>query len=381
VIYLDHNATTPVDQRVVAAILPYFTLQFANASSVDHEPGNVARRAVEAARAAVASLIRAEPEEIVFTSGATEADNIAVCGTMARAGDDAELVVSAIEHPAVLEPARTFGSRLRVVPVDGAGVVDVAALRSAIGPRTALVSVMAANNETGAIQPLDEIGRVCAEFDVPLHVDATQAAARMPIDVKALNIALLSLSAHKMYGPKGVGVLFVRRRPRVRVAPVMLGGGHERNLRPGTLNVPGIVGLAEAAALVSREGPDDWRRERSLRDRLLTRLCDRGPTEVVQNVPTELCLPQTLSVRFVGVTARALLRSVVQEIAMAAGSACSTTSVEPSHVLLAQGLSSVAIAESVRISFGRQTTGEEIDQAADLIVGSLARLSKLRHAA
>lgn len=381
-IYLDHNATTPADERVVEAMLPFFTQFFGNAASIDHRPGMEARQAVEKARAEVANLIGASAEEIVFTSGATEANNIAVLGTMARAVDEAELVVSAVEHPAVLEPAQQFAARLRIVPVGGDGLLDPAAVNAALTSRTALVSVMAANNETGAIQPIEEIGRICAEAHVPFHVDAVQAGARMDLDVDRAQVALMSLSAHKMYGPKGVGALYVRRRrPRVKVGSITWGGGHERNLRPGTLNVPAIVGFGIAAELAAELGRYEWAREESLRGDLLKRLRGTLPITVELNSPEHACLPQTLNMRLVGVSASGLLRSLSGSVAIASGSACSTTSVEPSHVLLAQGLSRRAAGESVRISFGRQTTAEELIEFVNLLrmaVGELVDLDAVR---
>lgn len=367
-IYLDYNASTPADPRVVQKMLPFFTEGFANPSSTDHGPGNDARQAVEEARAQIAKLVVARPEEIAFTSGATESNNIAVLGAMQRAADDAEVVVSSVEHPAVLEPARRFGDRLKLIPVDGRGVVQPDAVRNAITLRTGLVCVMAANNETGAVNPLAEIGAVCKEAGVPLHVDAVQAGARMPLDVGATNASSLALSAHKMYGPKGVGALFVRRRhPRAKLAPVTYGGGQERNLRPGTLNVPGIVGFGQAAAIVHAEGRNDWPRQAAMRDRLVADLRAGAPVECTLNSPPDACLPQTANLRFEGISAAAILHALSDQIAIASGSACSTTSVEPSHVLLAQGLSPKQVAESVRISFGRPTTEAELQDAASVL--------------
>lgn len=380
-IYLDYNATTPVDDRVLAEMLPLFTQTYANASSVDHGPGDVARALVEDARAKTAALVGARSNEVLFTSGATEANNMALLGVMARAPDDAELVVSAVDHPSVLEPARLFGKRLRIVSVDELGVLDLAALSAAITSRTALISVMAANNETGAIQPIAQIGQLATDAGVPFHVDATQAMGRIPVDVRQAQISLLSLSAHKMCGPKGVGALYVRRRPRIPMAPRSFGGGHERNLRAGTLNVPGIVGLGAAATLAAGEMAETSKREGQLRQLLLRELHARSPVEVIENVPSNVCLPQTLSARFTGVTARALLREVLGELALAAGSACSTTSVEPSHVLLAQGLSEREAAETLRFSFGRQTTEHELRAAVGVLVPALERLVEVRRAA
>jgi cysteine desulfurase len=381
-IYLDYNATTPVDPRVLSSMLPYFSEVFANAASIDHAPGDAARHAVEGARRQLADLIGAEPEEIIFTSGATEANNIAILGTAQRASEDAEIVVSAVEHPAVLEPVRNSGAYVRVAPVDSSGIVDPDALRATMSPRTALVCVMAANNETGAIQPLDEVGAICREAEVPLHVDAAQAAARMPVSVDEASATTLAVSAHKMYGPKGAGALFIRRRhSRARLSPTTFGGGHERNLRPGTLNVPGIVGLGEAAAIVKAEGGEDWRRERELRQRLVASLRASAPHGFAMNSPDLMCLPQTVNCRFSGISAAGILRATSKEVAIATGSACSTTSVEPSHVLLAQGLDRTQVGESLRISFGRDTSELELEQFVRLVAPVLAELDALGAAA
>ena len=373
-IYLDYNASTPSDRRVLDAMWPYFAERHGNASSTDHAGGADARRAVETARAQVAELIGAANEEIIFTSGATEADNIAILGTLARLPPDAEILVSPVEHPAVLEPARRAGARLRMIPVDRDGVVDLPALRNLLSPRTGLIAVMAANNETGAIQPIEEIGRLCAETEIPLHIDAAQAVARIAFDVRAAPCATAALSGHKMYGPQGVGALYVRRRrPRSRVAPILFGGGHERNLRPGTLNVPGIVGIGEAARLVRLERQQDAARELRLRTRLLERLGE-GSAALHENVTDAARLPQTMSIRFEGVRAAAVLRQLSNEVAISTGSACSTTSVEPSHVLVAQGLGRAAIAETMRVSFGRGTTDDDIEGAAALILTAVESL-------
>lgn len=374
-IYLDYNATTPVDPRVVEAMLPHLTEGFGNAASVDHYYGHEAQQAVEQAREQVAGLIGAEASEIVFTSGATEADNIAVLGAAARAGEECEIVVSAIEHPAVLEAARQLRDRVKLVPVSGEGIVDPAEVRSRLTAKTALVSVMAANNETGAIQPVDEIGAVCAEAEIPFHTDAAQALRHLALDVDRSDISLLSMSSHKMYGPKGVGALYVRkRRRRMKLAPLHFGGGQERGLRPGTANVPGIVGFGFAAELARRERKTDARRERSLKQQLIAGLEKAG---VELNVPTEVSLPQTLSARFGGIGARALMHATRDQLAFSSGSACATTKVEPSHVLLAQGLSHEAIGKSIRLSFGRPTTDSEIDRASKALVSAVAGLRRV----
>ena len=375
-IYLDCNATTPVAPRVVEAMLPYFTDSFGNAASIDHHYGSEAQRAVERARQQVASLIGATPEEIIFTSGATEADNIAVTGTLLRGDDDAELVVSVIEHPAVLEPARRLGQRARLAPVSADGVVDPAELERRLTGKTALVSVMAANNETGAIQPIVEIGRVCAEAEVPFHCDAVQGVGRVEIDVDAAQIALLSLSAHKIYGPMGVGALYLRRRGRrVKVMPLHHGGGHERNMRPGTVNVPGVVGFGVAAELAREERIREAARQARMKERLVSALRSIGDVEL--NVPEARSLPQTVSARIAGVRSRALMHATRHELAFSSGSACTTTRVEPSHVLLAQGLSAHAASEAIRLSFGRFTTEQEIDQAAGVLTRAAQHLREI----
>jgi cysteine desulfurase len=375
-IYLDYNATTPVDPRVVEAMLPYFGPNFGNAASIDHFYGHEAQQAVEHAREDVASLVGAAPEEIIFTSGATEADNIAILGTLARADDDAELIVSAIEHPAVLEPASRLSKRLRVAPVSADGILDPTEIKRRLTNKTALVSVMAANNETGAIQPIAEIGQICAESEVPLHCDAVQAAARIDIDVNDAQIALLSLSAHKIYGPKGVGALYVRRRGRrMKVAPLHYGGGHERNLRPGTVNVPGIVGFGVAAQLARQGRKREAARERRLKEQLISALTSIGDVEL--NTPADSSLPQTVSARIAGVGARALMHAARDELAFSSGSACTTTRVEPSHVLLAQGISAQAANESVRLSFGRFTTEQEIAHAAAVLAQATENLRRI----
>lgn len=379
-IYLDYNATTPVDPRVVEAMLPHLTEGFGNAASIDHVYGHEAQQAVERAREHVAALIGAQTSEIVFTSGATEADNIAVLGAAARAGEECEIVVSAIEHPAVLEAARQLGDRAKIIPVSGEGIVDPAEVRSRLTTKTALVSVMAANNETGAIQPVDEIGAVCAEAEVPFHTDAAQALRHLALDVERSDISLLSMSSHKMYGPKGVGALFVRkRRRRMKLAPLHFGGGQERGLRPGTANVPGIVGFGTAAELARRERGVDSRRENGLKQELLSRLKEASEFDV--NVPQQSSLPQTVSARFSGVGARALMHASRERLAFSSGSACATTKVEPSHVLLAQGLSAREAGESMRLSFGRLTSAEEIVEAGEILLAAAMELRGVSAAA
>src|SRR6476659_7094493 len=379
-IYLDYNATTPVDPRVVDAMLPHLTEGFGNAASIDHFYGHEAQQAVEAAREQVAALIGADASEIVFTRGATEADNIAILGAAARAGDDAEVLVSAIEHPAVLEAARQLGGRAKVVPVSGEGIVDPADVRSQLTAKTALVSVMAANNETGAIQRIDEVGAICAEAEVPFHTDAAQALRHLELDVERADISALSMSSHKMYGPKGVGALYVRKRGRrMRLAPLHFGGGQERGLRPGTANVPGIVGFGTAAELARRERRADSRREGGLKQKLVNSFMEA--TDIVLNAPQESSLPQTVSARFGGVGGRALMHATRERLAFSSGSACATTKVEPSHVLLAQGLSAHEAGESVRLSFGRLISEDEITEASQALLAAAEELRRVAAAA
>jgi len=379
-VYFDCNATTPVDQRVLDAMLPYLTTAVGNAASVDHFYGHEAQQAVEGAREQVAALIGASPSEVVFTSGATEANNLAILGAVARAREDAEILVSAIEHPAVLEPAGLLGARVTRVPVSADGIVEPDEVRRLLTPKTALVSVMAANNETGAIQPITEIGRICAEAEVPFHCDAVQGTRHLALDVDEASISLLALSAHKVYGPKGVGALYVRKRgKRMKIAPLFHGGGQERSLRPGTANVPGIVGLGVATELARRERRADAKREAGLKRRLSAGLLNAA--NVRANAPVERSLPQTLSVRIPGIGARALMHATRETVAFSSGSACATTKVEPSHVLLAQGIEPKDANECVRLSFGRFTTEAEIDAVLSSLSAAIADLRRIAAAA
>lgn len=382
-IYLDWNATTPVHPVVLERMLPWFAERPGNAASVDHAAGAEAASAVTAARESVAKLVGARADEVVFTSGSTEALNIAILGTRARAADDAEIVLSAVEHPAVREAALAWGERARVVPVDGDGIVDPGAVADAITPATALVCVMAANNETGALQPTAAVADVCAAADVPLLVDATQLAGRLPAPAALAGASVVALSAHKMRGPKGVGALVARRRrPRPRIAPLQHGGGQERGLRPGTLNVPGIVGLGAAAELALREAPREVEPQRALGERLMAGLRELHPA-VRRNGPEdpELRLPQTASVLLPGIDAHALVRLVARDLALSVGSACTTTSVEPSHVLLAMGRSVEEAGQSIRLSWGPETGADETVRALEILGAAVGRLRTLPRAA
>ncbi|HET6304106.1 MAG TPA: cysteine desulfurase family protein [Myxococcota bacterium] len=368
-LYLDHHATTPVDPRVLDAMLPYYREDFGNAASATHAFGWRAEAAVENARRSIAGAIGArDPREIVFTSGSTESDNLALKGVafgLAAKGD--HLVTTAIEHPAVLDPCRWLeaqGRSVTLLPVDGEGFVDPAAVAAAIGPRTILVSVMAANSEIGVLEPLAEIGRVCRERGVLFHSDAAQAVGKIPLDVEALGVDLLSFSAHKIYGPKGVGALYVRRaRPRIRIEPLLHGGGHEHGLRSGTLPVPLIVGFAKALELCLAALPEEGARIARLRDDLLARLEGEIPGLRLTG-PRGARLPGNLHVCIPGIDADQVIVAL-GDVALSTGSACASARGEPSHVLRALGLPESALRSGLRMGLGRGTTREEIDFVAD----------------
>jgi len=363
-VYLDYHATTPVDRRVLDAMLPFFTEEFGNAASASHEWGWAAKAAVEAARRDVGELIGAAARDIVFTSGATESNNLGICGVADRAPETRrEIVVSAIEHKSVLEVARRYepqGWSVMVVPVGRDGRLDLQALAEAVTDRTALVSVMAANNEIGVVQPLAAIGAIAHACGALVHVDAAQAAGKIPIDVDAMDIDLLSLTAHKMYGPKGSGALYIRRR--IELAPRQVGGGHERGLRAGTLNVPGIVGLGRACAICRAEMTADAGRTAALRDRLLAGLQAAVGVEI--NGSMEYRLPNNLHVNFPGVDGESLLIGI-GDIAVSSGSACSSASATPSHVLTAILAGQPVPSASIRFGLGRFTTEADIDYAIE----------------
>jgi cysteine desulfurase len=372
-IYLDHHATTPVDPAVLDAMLPYFGERFGNPSSKHHAFGQEAANAVEEARAQVAALVGGDPKEIVFTSGATESDNLALRGLVT----EGHVVTTAIEHAAVLEPLRSLerrGVAVTVVPVDASGVVDVQRIADALRPQTVLVSVMAANNELGTIQPVAEIGALCRARGVAFHSDAVQALGRFPVVAGSWSADLLSLSAHKVYGPKGVGALYVRRerRPRLRLAPQAEGGGQERGLRSGTLNVPGIVGFGRAAVLAQQAlASGEPARVRALRDRLLAGLRARiAGIEVNGSMATRL--DGNLHVSIEGVEAETLILSMGGDIAISSGAACAEAGGKGSHVLRAIGLSDMRIYGAVRFGVGRYNSGAEIDSAVEAIAEAVA---------
>ena len=381
-VYLDYNATTPVDPAVLEAMLPFLGENFGNAGSV-HTPGQRARAAVDAARESVAALIGAKPSEIVFTSGGTEADNLAIFGAVAASSKPRKHVVTtAIEHHAILHSCDELvrqGIDVTVVPVSRAagsqGVVDPEEIRRALRPETVLISVMHANNELGTIQPIEEIARIAAETGVCFHCDAVQSAGKVPLAVNRLGVNLLSISAHKFCGPKGVGALYVRTG--TKVAPRFFGGHAERDRRPGTENVPGIVGLGKAAELARKLLPEDSTRIRALRDRLESSLLDRIPSAQVNGDRTRR-VPNTTNMSFPGAGGEALLIALdLQGVACSTGAACSSGSTEPSHVLLAAGLSHDDARSSLRFSLGRPTTAADIDQALAAIPGVVERIRAL----
>ncbi|HEX3449883.1 MAG TPA: aminotransferase class V-fold PLP-dependent enzyme [Isosphaeraceae bacterium] len=376
-VYLDNHATTRTDPRVVEAMIPYFTELYGNSASTSHRFGSQAAEAVERARAQVARALGAEPREIVFTSGATESNNLAIKG-VARAATRRgnHLVTAASEHRAVLDPFKRLarqGWEITVVPCDENGRVSAAAVAVALTERTVLVSIMAANNEVGAINPIAEIGRLCHDHGVVFHTDAAQAVGKIPLDVQADSVDLLSLSAHKIYGPKGIGALYVRRRdPQVRLEPLVDGGGHERGLRSGTLPVPLVVGLGLAAEIAMRERDDEARRLLELRERLHQGIAGRVPGIRLNGPPADR-LPGNLNLSFGDVDGEALMMAM-RDIAVSSGSACSSAEPEPSHVLLAIGLDEDMARASLRFGLGRFTTTDEIDFAIDTVAAAVERL-------
>jgi cysteine desulfurase len=376
-LYLDYHATTPVDSRVLEEMLPYFMQAWGNAASKDHRYGAAAKTIVEESREEIAGLIGARTAEIVFTSGATESNNLALVGVVrANAPERGHIITSAIEHPAVLDPLIELGAEgleVTVLPVDSVGRVAPEDVANAIRPDTLLVSVMAANNEVGTLEPLDEIGAITRSAGVLLHTDATQALGYVDIDVRELGVDLLSGSAHKLYGPKGAGFLFVSGRdPRVKLSPLLRGGDHEAGRRSGTLNVPGIVGLAAAMRWAATLRDSECHRLRELTEYMFSRF-ESGVGDVRRNGDREHRLPNNLNVGFRGVRAKSLVVSL-PDLAFSTGSACSTAKAEPSHVLKALGLSDEEVRESVRFGLGRSTTRDDVDYAVNRIAQVVARI-------
>lgn len=379
-VYLDYQATTPVDPRVRDAVLPWFTEKFGNPGSLTHAYGREAAAAVEIARGQVAELIAADPREIVFTSGATESNNLAIKGAarFGRAGRD-HVVTLATEHKCVLESCRALGAegfQVAIVPIEADGIVDLDALAARLTARTAIVSVMAANNEIGVLQPIAEIGALCRERGILFHTDAAQAVGKVPVDVDAMNIDLLSISGHKIYGPKGVGALYVRRRPRARLAPLFDGGGQERGLRSGTLPTPLCIGLGEASALAGQEMAGEADRLLALRTRFLAGLRAQVPG-LRLNGHAERRLPGNLNLAFPGIDALDLM-AACPGLALSTGSACTAAEVEPSYVLRAIGVEEELARSSLRIGLGRFTTPADVDFAVAALGTAARRLAERR---
>jgi cysteine desulfurase len=379
-IYMDNHATTPVDPRVFEAMRPYLTNVFGNSASRNHSFGWEAEEATEKARKQVASLIGATSKEIVFTSGATESDNLALKGVVEMYAEKGNhIITAATEHKAILDTCKRLekhGTRVTYLPVQQNGLVDLDQLKAAITDKTVLISIMHANNEIGVLQPIREIGRIARERGVLLHTDGTQAAGKVPVNVIDDNIDLMSISAHKMYGPKGVGALYVRRRnPRVQLTAQMDGGGHERGMRSGTLNVPGIVGLGEACALAQAEMPAESKRMAFLRDKLKDRLMN-SLDEVYINGTLEHRLPNNLNISFAYVEGESLLMGI-NEIAVSSGSACTSATLEPSYVLKALGAGDDLAHSSIRFGLGRFNTEEEVDYVSGKVIEVVKKLREL----
>ena len=374
-VYMDHAATTPVDPEVVEAMVPYFTEIYGNASSL-HSFGREAHNAMEEARSRVARLINAHPEEIIFTAGGTESDNIAIKGAAyANRSKGDHIITSTIEHPAVLETCRSLekqGFKVSYIPVDKNGLIELESLRKAVTERTTLITIMHANNEIGTIEPMEEIAEIAGNKDVIFHSDAVQSAGKIPIDVKEIGIDLLSISAHKIYGPKGAGALYIRRGTRLE--PIMHGGGHERGLRSSTENIPGIVGLGKAAELAERRMSEDTARLTSLRDQLVKETLSSIEESYLNGHPKKR-LPNNAHFRFTGIEGEALILNLDEKgIAASTGSACSSKKLLPSHVLMAIGLDEVQAHGSLRLTLGRENTKEDIEYVLQVLPETVKKL-------
>ena len=379
-IYMDYHATTPVDPRVVDAMLPYFSQHFGNAASRNHAFGWEAEEAVETARRQVADLIGANPKEVIFTSGATESNNLAIKGVAEMYREKGNHIITCVtEHKAVIDTCKKLekqGGRVTYLPVQKDGRVDLDDLRAAITDKTILITIMAANNEIGVLQPIAEIGAIAKEKGILFHTDAVQMVGKVPFNVTDLKVDLASMSAHKIYGPKGVGALYVRRRnPRVLLAEQISGGGHERGMRSGTLNVPGIVGLGKAAAIAQAEMATEGERLRMLRDRLNKKL-HANLDELYINGSMEFRLPHNLNVSFAYVEGESLLMGI-NDVAVSSGSACTSASLEPSYVLKALGAGDDLAHSSIRFGLGRWSTEEEVDYVADKLINVVSRLREM----
>lgn len=379
-IYMDHNATTPMDPRVLEAMMPYFTNVYGNAASRSHQFGWEAEEAVEKARQQIADLIGATPKEIVFTSGATESDNLAIMGIAEMyAPKGNHIITLPTEHKAVIDTCKYLerhGKEVTYLGVDEFGMVDLDALRNAIKDTTILVTIMMANNEIGTVQPVAEIGKICREKGVIFHTDATQGVGKIPVDVNAMNIDLMSFTAHKMYGPKGVGALYVRKRsPRVKLSEQMHGGGHERGMRSGTLNVPGIVGFGKACEICKNEMAEESARLIRLRDKMINTFLERVEYSYLNGHPTER-LPHNVNVSFEYVEGEGLMMGI-KDLAVSSGSACTSATLEPSYVLKALGRGDELAHSSIRYGLGRFTTEEEVDFAIEKTIETVNHLREL----
>jgi cysteine desulfurase len=379
-IYMDNHATTPMDPRVLEEMLPYFMEKFGNAASRNHSFGWRAEEGTETARERIAKLIGATTKEIIFTSGATESDNLAIKGVAEMYREKGNHIITAVtEHKAVLDTCKRlekYGYRVTYLPVQKDGLIDLDDLKRAMDDKTILVTIMAANNEIGVLQPVAEIGKLCHERGVIFHTDATQAIGKVPVDVIKQNIDLASISAHKMYGPKGVGALYVRRKnPRVQISAIIDGGGHERGMRSGTLNVPGIVGLGKACAIAQEEMPQESCKLAGLRNRLKDRIMNRLD-EVYINGTMEHRLPGNLNISFAYVEGESLLMGI-NDIAVSSGSACTSATLEPSYVLKALGTGDDLAHSSIRFGIGRFNTEAEVDYVSDRVAETVERLREL----
>lgn len=378
-VYMDYQSTTPTDPRVVDAMMPYFTEKFGNPHSSSHAFGWEAEAAIEQAREYVADLIGASPKEIVFTSGATESNNMALKGVAHFYGDKKKHIITAVtEHKCVLDSCRHLeqeGFRVTYLPVKENGLIDLEELKAAIKDDTAIVSIMTVNNEIGVIQPVKEIGAICRERGVFFHTDAAQAFGKMPLDVNEMNIDLMSISGHKIYGPKGVGAIYIRRRPRVRLKPLINGGGQERGFRSGTLPTPLIVGLGEAARIAKNEMAAESKRVQELTDRLYKGITDKAK-DVFLNGDAKARIPGNLNLSFAYIEGESMIMAI-KDLAVSSGSACTSASLEPSYVLRAIGVGEDLAHTSIRFGIGRFTTEEEIDYAIKVVTGAIDKLREM----
>ena len=379
-VYLDHNATTPLDPRVFDAMKPYFLEKFGNASSIDHLYGNEAAIAVNHARSQLADAIGAKNDEIIFTSGATESDNLAICGVMEKYKNHGNHMITCVtEHEAVLETGKyleAVGKKITYLPVNDLGRIDFDELDESITEDTVLISIMTANNEIGTIQDVKKIGSIARKHDVLFHTDAAQAVGNIPIDVDEMNIDLMSFSAHKMYGPKGVGALYVRSvKPRVKLDGITHGGGQERGLRSGTLNVPGIVGFGKAVKIATDEMDSEYKRLKQISQDMLNLLKEGGAQ---LNGDWENRLAGNINVCYPGIEGKAIINSVSDKIAISAGSACTTQSVEPSHVIMALGYDEQRAHSSIRIGMGRHTKKDDAEFGALKIIDAVRNIENIK---